>query len=141
MPRVARGLRHGGIELRCAGMSAEDEVAPFIASSFRSVWSLELLLLLKSERRPWTPEELVIALRASELVVTQALRSLVAAGLALEDGNGAATYMPASGDLEKLVEQTEQLYARKPDAVRRMIVASASSGLSAFADAFRLRRD
>jgi hypothetical protein len=122
-------------------MSADDDVAPFIASSFRSVWSLELLLLLKGDRRPWPHEELVIALRASELVVTQALRSLVAAGLAFEDEDGTATYMPASRDLERLVEETEQLYARKPDAVRRTIVASSSSGLSAFADAFRLRKD
>ena len=122
-------------------MSAEDDVAAFIASSFRSIWSLELLLLLKGDRRSWTRQELVIALRASDLVVTQALRSLVAAGLAFEDAEGAATYMPASGEIERQVEQAEQLYARKPDAVRRMIVASASSGLSAFADAFRLRKD
>ena len=122
-------------------MSAEDDVAPFIGSSFRSVWSLELLLLLKRDRRPWTHEQLVVALRASDQVVIQARRSLVAAGLAFEDANGEATYMPANADLERLVDGAEQLYARKPDAVRRMIVASASSGLNAFADAFRLRKD
>lgn len=119
-------------------MPSDEDLARFISSSFRSVWSLELLLLLKGERRSWEQEELVSALRASDLVVSQALRSLIAAGLASEEADGGATYMPVSADVERLVGEAEQLYARKPDAVRRMIVASSSSGLSAFADAFRL---
>lgn len=119
-------------------MTSQDDINRFIASSFRSIWSLELLLLLKRERRAWSQEELVETLRASELVVSQALDSLVAAGLASADEDGKATYMPVSGEVERLVKQTEDLYARKPDAVRRLIVASSSSGLTAFADAFRL---
>jgi len=38
-----------------------------------------------------------------------------------------------------LVEATEAAYAKSPDAVRRIIVSSAS--VNAFADAFRLRKD
>lgn len=119
-------------------MNAHEELSGFIASSFRSVWSLELLLLLKSERRRWTRDELISTLRASDLVVTQALDSLVAAGLATCD-QGGAEYMPVSDDVAELVDGTEALYAVKPDAVRRMIVTSSSSGIAAFADAFRLR--
>lgn len=119
-------------------MTSQDDINRFIASSFRSIWSLELLLLLKRERRPWDQEELVETLRASDLVVSQALESLVAAGLASADEEGKATYMPVSEEVERLVKETEALYARKPDAVRRLIVASSSSGLTAFADAFRL---
>jgi hypothetical protein len=43
--------------------------------------------------------------------------------------------------LSILADATEALYARKPDAVRRMIVAAASDGATALPDAFRLRRD
>lgn len=121
-------------------MTSHEEISRFIASSFRSVWSLELLLLLKRERRRWTRDELISTLRASELVVTQALDSLVAAGLATSDEVG-AEYMPVSDEVAELVDGTEALYALKPDAVRRMIITSSSAGIAAFADAFRLRKD
>jgi hypothetical protein len=123
-------------------MPADQDVARFISSSFRSVWAIELLLHLKRHAdRNWSKGELVDTLRASELVVTSAVQSLLAAGLVIEDEDGSARYAPASPDTEHLAEATEALYAKKPDAVRRMIVASASDGVTAFADAFRLRRD
>jgi hypothetical protein len=120
-------------------MTSQDEISAFIASSFRSVWSLELLLLLKSEPRQWPLDELIKTLRASDLVVTQAVESLVVAGLATVDDKGAA-YAPASKNVADLVEKTEYLYASRPDSVRRTIVSSAASGVTAFADAFRLRK-
>ena len=122
-------------------MAADEDVARFIQSSFRSVWSLELLLLLKREPRPWSPDDLVESLRASDLIIHQALQSLVAGGLVAVDARGAATYMPASPAISALVDQSERLYARKPDAVRRMIVAATASSVTAFSDAFRLRKD
>lgn len=112
----------------------------FITSGFRSIWSLELLLLLKREPRKWGRAELVSALRASELVVGQALDSLVIAGLVAVEGEE-AWYAPSSPASARLVEETEQLYARRPDAVRRLIVLSPGTGLAAFADAFRLKRE
>jgi hypothetical protein len=112
----------------------------FVASSFRSVWALELLLVLKSEERVWSREELVATLRASELVVSKALDSLLAAGLASVDAEG-ARYMPVSEEVARNVERAESLYAAKPDAVRRRIVSSSAADLAAFADAFRLRKE
>jgi hypothetical protein len=106
------------------------------------VWSLELLLHLKRHAdRAWPSKELVAALRGSELIVTQGCSALLKAGLVIVDDQGSVRYQPASTDLEALVHQTELLYARSPNAVRRMIVTSTHSGLSAFADAFRLRKD
>jgi hypothetical protein len=123
-------------------MPSDQELESFIRSSFRSVWAIELMLHLKrGPRRDWTTGELVQALRASDLVVASGLQSLVAAGLALMQEDGRARYAPASPDIERLAEGTERLYAKKPDAVRRLIVAAATDGLAAFADAFRLRRD
>jgi hypothetical protein len=123
-------------------MPADQELASFIRSSFRSVWAIELMLHLKrAAERDWSKDELVDALRASDLVVANGLQSLVAAGLAVLQEDERARYAPASPDMERLADATEELYAKKPDAVRRLIVAAASDGLTAFADAFRLRRD
>jgi hypothetical protein len=117
-----------------------EDVFRFVGSSFRSVWSLELLLVLKRDKRIWSRPDLISTLRASELVVNKALEELVAAGLVSLEGDG-ARYLPASDDVAKDVNQVEKLYAARPDAVRRVIVSAAASGATAFADAFKLRRD
>lgn len=117
------------------------DLLSFIRDTYRSVWSMELMLLLKSEpRRAWRRDELVDRLRASEAVVVQGVESLVIGGLVVVEDNGDYRFAPASDDLERLSGAAEDLYAKKPDAVRRLIV-SANDQLSAFADAFRLRRD
>jgi hypothetical protein len=119
-------------------MVSPQELASFIASSFRSVWALELLLLLRREGRPCSTEELVSTMRASGSVVDKALETLIAAGLVGMDGD-CATYMPVSPEIDSLVDQTEQLYRSKPDRVRRLVIASSNKGLAAFSDAFRLK--
>ena len=123
-------------------MPPDEEVSSFIRATFRSVWALELLCFLRQNRdRNLTRAEMVAGLRGSELVVTQSLDALTAAGLVLADADGSARYGPASDDLDRLVERAEALYAKSPDAVRRTIVAAANPGITAFADAFRLRKD
>jgi hypothetical protein len=121
-------------------VTPNDDLLRFVASSFPSVWTLELLLVLKRDRRPWARDELVSTLRASELVVRNALDSLVAAGLATLQGEG-ALYMPVNDDVARYVDETEALYAARPDAVRRAIVRASTGGATAFSDAFRLRKD
>lgn len=119
-------------------MASSDEPASFIAASFRSVWALELLLLLKREQRPCSTEELVSLMRASSSVIAKALDELIAGGLAGIEEPG-VSYMPFSPAVAKLVDETEQLYRSKPDRVRRLIVASSNRGITAFSDAFRLK--
>lgn len=120
-------------------MPAPEVLKRFIAASFRSVWSLELLLLLKRSPGLHERSDLIAQLRASELVVQQSLDGLVAAGLAVVDGDGRAEFRPASPDLLTRIEEVEELYAKKPDAVRRTIVGGSTSGLDAFSNAFLLR--
>lgn len=120
--------------------SPRDELLRLVGSTFRSVWALELLLLLKRERRVWSPSQLISTLRASELVVNKALEELLAAGLVSVEGGG-ARYMPVTEEMAKELDEVEQLYAARPDAVRRAIVSATASGATAFADAFRLRRE
>jgi len=121
-------------------MASQEDLATFIASSFRSVWALEVLCHLRSSPEiELSPGELVTALRASELVVRQSLAELTAAGLALVGEDGRAKYAPATAELDRLALAAEERYATAPDAVRRIIVKAANPGLTAFADAFRLK--
>ncbi len=116
----------------------DPEVRAFITSIFTSVWSIELLLLLKEDPdRPLTPAELVERLRASDAVVATRVRSLSAAGLIVEEDGPSFRYAPASADLARLVETAAEAYRRRPDAVRRLIVAGPDGELTAFAEAFR----
>lgn len=114
----------------------------FLRDNFKSVWSLELLLHLEREPdRFFAPGDLVDLLRASQGIVQNGIFELIAAGLIVAEGSGDVRYGPASVDLRKLVERVRDEYASRPDAVRRVIVSAGVSGASAFADAFRLRKD
>ena len=118
------------------------DIAAFLRDHFKSVWALELLLFLKDHAdMAWTGEQLVAALRTSETIVSTSVGTLVAGGLLTGDDQGHVQYAPASHDLSRLVDITQALYAKKPDAVRRVIVSASATGLSAFADSFKLRND
>jgi predicted transcriptional regulator len=120
-------------------VSSSDEPAlRFIAASFPSVWALEVVLALRRERRTWTHEELVATLRASELVVSKALAALVAAGLASVDDEG-TVYLPVNRETDECMDQVEQLYRTRANAVRRVIISATTSSATAFANAFKLR--
>ena len=124
-----------------APMPPAADLSNFIRSTFRSVWALELLCFLRQHRdRSVGHVEMVAGLRGSDLVITQSIASLEAAGLLLVERDGGARYAPASTELEKLVGAAEEAYAKSPDAVRRLIVSAANPGAAAFADAFRIRK-
>lgn len=123
-------------------MTSEQELAGFIRSTFRSVWTLELLLYLRRQReRAFSQTELVQGLRASDSIISTGLDVLLAGGLIIVEADGGVRYRPVSADIDALADGTEALYAQRPDAVRRLIVDPAADGVAAFADAFRLRRD
>ena len=118
------------------------EVEDFVRATFRSVWALELLCMLRKNReRSLSHREMVDGLRASDFVVTQSLDNLSSMGLVSREADGSARYAPAHLDADRLVERTEDLYGKSPNAVRRIIAAAVNPGLTAFANAFRLRKD
>lgn len=120
-------------------MPASQELTSFIQSTFASVWSLELACLLrKAPDRAMTQESLIAALRASDLVVTQSVRTLHAAGVLMIEADGTVRYSPISERVDQLVGETEALYLTRPDQVRRMIVSPRTSPLTSFANAFKL---
>jgi hypothetical protein len=114
----------------------------FIRSTFGSIWSLELLLVLRgrAEHR-WTHDELIQTLRASEQVLMRSTADLTAAGLAEVDQHGRARYAPTSPALDETVAAVADLYASRPGTVRRLIVGGALDPIVNFADAFRFRKD
>jgi hypothetical protein len=118
------------------------DVLQFIQSSFKSIWSLELLLFLqRSADRAWSTAELVRELRGSEYVVRQSLTSLLAAGLVSVEANETFRYLPASPDLDRLAIETARAYRERPGAVRQAILSAPNEKLQTFADAFRLKKD
>jgi hypothetical protein len=123
-------------------MAFDEDLTAFIRSTFRSVWSLELLLFLTDHAdRSWSRSELVEATRSSDLIVAQSLDGLIAAGVVSITADGCVRHAPASADIAAMVESTKLLYGRSPNSVRRLIISTASGGLTAFADAFRFRKD
>jgi hypothetical protein len=124
-----------------SGMPSQFEIESFIGSSFRSIWSLDLVHFLNAEPgRSYSHEELIAALRASESVISQSIASLAAAGLILVDRDRITLHI-ADDRSKELIESAIRLYVKSPDKVRRLIISAASPGLTAFADAFRLRKD
>ncbi|HEY1125929.1 MAG TPA: hypothetical protein VGE65_09865 [Sphingobium sp.] len=120
----------------------EQQLHAFIRATFRSVWAIELLCHLRARRDQWLDAPAIVAaLRASDLVVEQGLADLAAAGLIVTNEAGNVQYAPANSGLDEIAAEAEALYARSPNAVRRMIIAAANPGVAAFADAFKLRKD
>ncbi len=123
-------------------MPDQAAIERFISSTFRSVWDLELLLeLCRTPDENRQRDHLVSALPASEVIVAQGIDTLLAAGLITQEKDGSVRFRPVSEELAGEVKGAVDLYAAKPDSVRRLIVLRASSGLTAFSEAFRITGD
>ena len=122
-------------------MPSQFEIETFIGSSFRSIWSLDLVqFLYANPQESYSKEQLIAALRASDSVVSQSIASLAAVGLVLVDRERIRIHV-ADKQAQGLIEGAIKLYGKSPDKVRRLIISAASPGITAFADAFRLRKD
>jgi hypothetical protein len=114
----------------------------FLRNSIRSVWELELLLLIRRQRtRLWIADELTHDLRASALIVRDALDALQKVGLISKNTNEQYQYWPVSPELAQLVEDLATAYATSPVAVTEAILSAPSSSIRIFADAFKIKRD
>jgi hypothetical protein len=116
-----------------------DDIQQFLKASVRSVWTLDLLLLLR-RGGSWSEQSLVRELRASPKVIAESLAELVATGLVGEDGKGCSSYRAAS-PLHELVGRLEAAYHERPVAVTQAILDGATSKIQTFADSFKLRKD
>jgi Mn-dependent DtxR family transcriptional regulator len=120
-------------------VSVERDLPDLIRAHLPSVWSLELLLLLRRRREDgWTAQALTDELRASRPIVTSALDRFERSGLVAHDGQGRYRYAPASPLLEEFAEMIERQYRERPVTVINLIVAP-EDRIQQLADAFRFR--
>ena len=120
-------------------MSSERDLPDLIRAHLSSVWSLELLLLVRRDRdRDWTVKGLTEELRASLPIVTSVLDAFERSGLVAHDGDGRYRYAPASRLLAEFGDLVERQYRERPVAVINLIVAP-EDRLQQLADAFRFR--
>ena len=119
----------------------DQDLLTFIHSSIRSVWALELLLLMRREReRTWTGDALARELRANERLVGEVLGDFETSGLVSRSDGGFA-YAPAAPVLAELCDRLEAAYRERPVGLVKAIMAAPKDKLQIFADAFRFRND
>ena len=108
-----------------------------VRQHIHSVWSLELLLLMRSRAgEAWRAEALVRELRASTPLIAGCLAKLQESGL-IANEDGAWRFAPASPDLERFCEQLAVAYQTRPVALISMI--SAPSQVQDLANAFKFK--
>jgi hypothetical protein len=117
----------------------EDDIFAFARNTIRSVWALELLLLLhKVPARGWGVPDLVRELRSSDAVIVPCLEVLKSAGLVAEEVRG-WHYAPATAELDATVAELAKIYAAKPMALAKAIMRAPNEKLTIFSDAFKLK--
>lgn len=119
--------------------SVDQDLFGFIREQLRSVWALELLLLMRRKAdRHWSAQELVDELRASASLVNDNLATFQRAGLVVSDEAGRFSFSPASPVLRSLCDQLDEIYRERPVTVINAIV-SPPDKLQTLADAFRIK--
>ena len=122
-------------------MSEDADLAAFVREHMRSVWAVELLMLLRRDpERCWPAEALVAELRASMNLVVDNLAAFERSGLAVRDDAGCWRYAPAAAALDDLAGRLERAYRERPVAIINLI-AKPPDPIQGLADAFKWRGD
>lgn len=122
-------------------LSEQPELAAFVREHVRSVWAVELLLLLKRDPdRRWPAADLVRELRASTLLVNDNLQRFERSGLAVREDGDLWRYAPAMPMLGELADRLEAAYRERPVTVINLIAAPPDP-VQGLADAFKFRGD
>lgn len=122
-------------------MSDDPELVAFAREHIKSVWAVELLLLLRRDAaRCWAPDDLVRELRASANLVRDNLSAFQTSGLAVQDDAGCWRYAPALPVLDDLAGRLEAAYRQRPVAIINLIAAPPDP-IQGLADAFKWRGD
>jgi hypothetical protein len=118
----------------------DDDVLALIRDFIRSIWAVELLMLLRTERgREWNEAELVLELRGSGAIVRESLAALTAAGL-VTIRQGYSRFQPRTAVLGRVAEQLAEAYERQPSTVMKAIAAAPDNRIRTLADAFRFKQ-
>lgn len=111
------------------------------AQSLRSLWTVDVLLLLQREReRRWSVEAITRELRSNPSLVREILGRLERLGLLAYDNEGHARYAPATDALDDLVKHLGKLQSERPLALAREIYGEPNDKLQTFSNAFKLKK-
>jgi len=114
------------------------ELPSFIRLHFRSVWALEIMLLLRREPcRWWLVDDIVADLRASRTLVLANLEHFERGGLVIPDNEQKYRFSPATAAAVELCDALAEAYRERPVAIINLIAAP-EERLQQLADAFRL---
>jgi DNA-binding IclR family transcriptional regulator len=119
-----------------------EDVQRLIRDSIKSVWTLDVLLLMRrGGDKSWPLDELTRELRGNRTLVHDVLSALAKAGLVEADEAGNYRYRPADAEADALVERLEKIYVERPLALIKEIVSAPNEKIQSFADAFKLKKD
>ncbi|MBS0298075.1 MAG: hypothetical protein JSR45_17375 [Proteobacteria bacterium] len=123
-------------------MTSNAEFLAFIRDTVRSVWALELLLLLRrSAPKAWAAQALVDEMRASPGLVDANLQVFEARGLVRREADDCWTYAPLSPVLAALCDRLAATYKDAPVRLINTIASPTDDRLRTLADAFRFKGD
>jgi Mn-dependent DtxR family transcriptional regulator len=118
-----------------------EHIASFLRTTIKSVWALDLLVLMKSApSQSWTVARLNEGLRASTSLVEEILATFTRQGLVTSEPDGRYRYR-ADGETDALASELARLYAERPLTVIKEIVSAPNEKIHSFVDAFRLKKD
>lgn len=114
-----------------------DDALLFLQHSIKTVWTLEILLLLRRDpNRTWSSDELIRESRSSTLILQEVLANLQQAGL-IDTGEGYRfRYRSATPALERLVGEIASAQARRPAAITKALLSVSSDKVQNFVGAF-----
>ncbi|UKJ77125.1 hypothetical protein [Azospirillum brasilense] len=116
-----------------------DDALIFLQHSIKTVWTLEILLILRRDPgQAWNSDELIRESRSSTLILREVLANLQQAGLIHTDGDLRIRYRSATPTLERLVGEIASAQARRPAAVTKALLSVSSDKVQNFAGAFRV---
>ena len=120
-------------------MATDDQLLQFIRVHIKSVWALEILLLLIGDAgNAWSEEAIVRELRAVRGLVGANLVSLERTGVVIREESGAFRFAPANQHLSELSSQLAEAYRERPVSIIN-IIAAPEDCLLLLADAFKFK--
>jgi hypothetical protein len=117
-----------------------DEVCWLLSQHVASALELDVLLAMRGRRDAIGAGELARELRSNETVTAATLEKFTGLGLLAREGD-AYSFRPETPRLEKATNALADSYASRRVRVIQFIYGRPSESVSAFADAFKLRRD
>lgn len=121
-----------------------DTIRRFILTSINSMPYLEAMLLLRSAPAQWWDGKMVAQrLYMPEKAAEALLDELHAAGVLAAADNEFRSYRynPATEELQQIIDELADTYARHLVEVTHLIHSKTSKKAQQFADAFKLRKD